>query len=217
LIEWLWSPNSQAKTRSKIALGRFSNNCFADNCIRVYVHIIGGGASEDIRLFPTAGGGADGGLFGDPYQGFIELEYTPNKAFNLRLQYSGGKVFGSSFNGLGINFDLALSRKIGIFGRYGYASYPNTSLGDIHPHYWMAGVAFPNLFLPQTLSGIAIGQPLIENSVGNATQTNFEAFYNFAINDNIRVTPLIQVITNPANQDVNKTIFTGTLRTVISF
>ncbi|HBL15110.1 MAG TPA: hypothetical protein DD379_27705, partial [Cyanobacteria bacterium UBA11162] len=46
---------------------------------------------------------------------------------------------------------------------------------------------------------------------------NFEAFYNFPINNNIRVTPLIQVITNPANQDANGTIVTGTLRTVFSF
>lgn len=61
------------------------------------------------------------------------------------------------------------------------------------------------------MAGIAAGQPFIESAVGNATQTNFEAFYNFPVNDNIRVTPLVQVITNPANQDSNSTIFTGTL------
>ena len=156
-------------------------------------------------------------FFGDPYQGFLELEYNASKNFALRLQYSGGEIFGSHFNGFGINFDWALNQKLGIFGRYGYASYPDTSLGDISPNYWSAGIGFRDLFVPKALAGIAIGQPLIENAVGNATQTNFEAFYNFPVSDRLRVTPLIQVITNPANQEANGTIITGTLRTVFSF
>jgi carbohydrate-selective porin OprB len=44
-----------------------------------------------------------------------------------------------------------------------------------------------------------------------------EAFYNFPFSDRLRVTPLIQVITNPANQEANGTIITGTLRTVFLF
>ncbi|GET36101.1 iron uptake porin [Microseira wollei] len=179
--------------------------------------LIGGGAPENIRLFPTAGGDAKGGFFGDPYQGFLELEYAPSKNFSLRLQYSGGEIFGSNFNGFGINFDWALNQKLGIFGRYGYATYPDTSLGDISPNYWSAGLGFRDLFVPKALAGIAVGQPLIENAVGNGTQTNFEAFYNFPFSDRLRVTPLIQVITNPANQEANGTIITGTLRTVFSF
>lgn len=70
---------------------------------------------------------------------------------------------------------------------------------------------------PGAIAGIAAGQPFIEGNIGNATQTNFEAFYNLPINDRIRVTPLIQVITNAANQNTNGTIMTGTLRTVFSF
>lgn len=66
-------------------------------------------------------------------------------------------------------------------------------------------------------SGLAAGQPFIETDVGNSTQTNFEVFYNFPMNQNIQITPLLQVITNPANQDSNGTIVTGTLRTVLSF
>ncbi|AUT02000.1 hypothetical protein CLI64_17300 [Nostoc sp. CENA543] len=178
--------------------------------------LIGGGAAEDIRLFPTAGGGADGGLFGDPYQGFVELEYTPSKTLAVRLQYSGGRLFGSSFNGVGVNFDLALNNRVGVFGRYGYASYPDTSLGDINPHYWMAGLGFRDLFMERAIAGIAIGQPFIENAVGDSTQMNFEAFYNFPVTDHIRVTPLIQVIAHPSNQDSNGTIITGTLRTVFA-
>ncbi|MBC1222991.1 carbohydrate porin [Nostoc sp. UCD121] len=174
-----------------------------------------GGPSAPILIFPNRGG--NGGLFGDPYQGIIELEYSPSKAFALRLQYSGGQVFDSRFNAFGVNFELALSQRLGIFGRYGYGDYKNTFQGDINPNYWMAGVAFRDLFIPGALAGIAAGQPFIENTVGNATQTNIEAFYNLPISDNIRVTPLAQVIIDPANQNSNGTIITGTIRTVFSF
>ena len=166
-------------------------------------------------LYPNGGG--DRGLFGDIYQGTVELEYSPSTTFALRLQYSGGNLFDSRFDVFGANLELAVSQQIAIFGRYGYGSYNDTVFGDINPNYWMAGVAFRNLLVPGALAGIAAGQPFIESGVGNATQTNIEAFYNFPLSDNIRITPLVQVITNPANQDANGTIITGTLRTVFSF
>ncbi len=173
-----------------------------------------GGPLAPVLIFPNQGG--EGGLFGDPYQGIVELEYS-DQAFALRLQYSGGKVFDSRFNAFGVNFDLALSPRFGIFGRYGYSDYNDTFQGDINPNYWMAGIAFPDLFVPGARSGIAVGQPFIENAIGNATQTNIEAFYNFPVSNNIRITPLVQVIVNPGNQEDNGTIVTGTLRTVFSF
>jgi Carbohydrate-selective porin, OprB family len=189
----------------------------ATNRIPENQQVVGGGGANDIRLFPAGGGGADGGLFGDPYQGIVELEYAPTKAFAARLQYGGGRVFGSNFNVVGINTELALSDRIGIFGRYGSGSYPNTTLGDIRPQYWMAGISFSDVFIPKAIAGIAVGQPFVEGRIGNATQTNIEAFYNVPINDRLRITPIFQVITNPANQNTNGTIFSGTLRTVFSF
>ena len=166
-------------------------------------------------LYPNGGGNR--GLFGDPYQGTVELEYSSSKAFALRLQYSGGYVFNGRFDVVGANVEFALSRQLGIFGRYGYGSYSNTAFGDINPNYWMAGLSVRDLLVPGAVAGIAAGQPFIESAVGNATQTNLEAFYNFPLSDNIQITPLLQVITNPANQNANGTIFTGTLRTVFSF
>jgi Carbohydrate-selective porin, OprB family/S-layer homology domain len=207
-----WHPKgSSIKLRAAYIAGDATNQ-LPDN-----QRLIGGGGSQDIRLFPNAGGGADGGLFGDPYQGFTELEYSPSKAVNLRLQYSGGKIFGSSFQGVGVNFDYALNSQFGIFGRYGYASYPNTSLGDIHPHYWMTGFSLQDLFVKGSILGVAIGQPFRESAVGNATQTNYEIFYNLPVNENIRITPLLQIVTNPSNQADNGRIISGTLRTVFSF
>lgn len=164
-----------------------------------------------------AGSGGNRGVFGDPYQGTVELEYAADKAFAVRLQYSGGNILDGRFDVFGVNLELAISPQVGVFGRYGYGSYDDTNFGDIEPNYWMAGVAFRDLFEPGTLVGIAVGQPFIESAVGNATQTNIEAFYNLPVNDNIRLTPLVQVIIDPANQNSNGTIVTGTLRTVFSF
>ncbi len=166
-------------------------------------------------LYPD--GESEGGLFGDPYQGAVEVEFTPVNNFTMRFQYTGGEILGDRFDVVGANFEWAISERIAVFGRYGYGSYNNTDFGDINPSYWIVGIAFPDLFMSGAISGVAVGQPFIADKIGNATQTNIEAFYNFPVNDNIRITPLVQVITNAANQDSNGTIVSGTLRTVFSF
>ena len=166
-------------------------------------------------LYPD--GESERGLFGDPYQGAVELEFTPADNFTLRVQYTGGEILSERFDVVGANFEWAISERIGVFGRYGYGSYNNTDFGDINPNYWMAGISFPDLFVSGATSGLAVAQPFIEGEIGNATQINMEAFYNFPVNDNIRITPLVQVITNAGNQDSNGTIVSGTLRTVFTF
>jgi porin len=157
------------------------------------------------------------GLFGSTYQGTVEVEYAPTRAFALRLQYSGGEVFSNRFDVFGVNAELTLGQKFGIFGRYGYGNYNDTAFGDIKPNYWMAGVAMRDLFTRGALAGIAVGQPFVANQIGNSTQTNFEAFYNYPFSRNIQVTPTIQVINHAGNLESNDTIVTGTVRTVFSF
>lgn len=157
------------------------------------------------------------GLFGDTYQGTVEVEYSPSKAFALRLQYSGGEITSNRFDVIGANAELTLGEKFGIFARYGYGNYDNTDFGDLKPNYWMAGVAMRDLFTRGSLAGVAVGQPFIVNEIGNSTQTNFEAFYNYPFSRNVQVTPTIQLINHASNQESNGTIVTGTLRTVFSF
>ncbi len=127
------------------------------------------------------------------------------------------EVLDQGFNVIGANVEYTFAQKFGIFGRYGYGSYNNTAFGDIKPNYWMAGVGFRDLFTRGALAGIAVGQPFIANQIGNSTQTNYEAFYNYPFSRNIQITPTIQVIQNAGNQSSNGTILTGTLRTVFSF
>ncbi|MGL5875625.1 MAG: iron uptake porin [Xenococcaceae cyanobacterium] len=167
-------------------------------------------------LYPGPGSGARG-LFGDTHQGTVELEYAPSRSFALRLQYSGGEVFNNQFDAIGANIEYSVTEKVGIFGRYGSGGYDETVFGDVKPNYWMAGVAARDLFVEGALAGIAVGQPFITDDIGDATQTNFEAFYNYPFSRNIQLTPSIQLIENASNQDSNGTIVVGTLRTVFSF
>ena len=164
---------------------------------------------------PNAGG--ERGLFGDNYQGVVEVEFAPSRDLALRLQYSGGEVFDNRFEAIGANLEFTVAKKLGIFGRYGYSNYDNTNFGDISPNYWMTGVAFRDLFTRGAVFGVAVGQPLIANEIGNSTQTNYEAFYNFPLSRNLQITPAVQVIDNVANRDENGTIVTGSLRTTFSF
>lgn len=165
---------------------------------------------------PDAGG--DRGLFGQTHQGTVEVEYAPSRAFAIRLQYAGGQLFGNRFDAIGANVEYTFAPGIGIFGRYGRGNYDGTAFGDdVTPTYWMAGLGARDLFTRGSLAGVAVGQPFITDAIGNATQTNFEVFYNYPLNRNIQITPTIQVITNAGNQESNDTIVIGTLRTVFSF
>jgi hypothetical protein len=160
---------------------------------------------------------SQGGLFNSSNLGVFELQINPSNTSALRLQYSRGIQVDRKYDVLGANLEVALGRHIGLFGRFGYAlNFP----GDLQAIGWSAGLAFPDLFRTGDIAGIAIGQPLVlqSNPLGffNATQTNYEVFYRFRLNDNISISPLVQVITNPGNLKAD-TVFTAILRTVFSF
>jgi Carbohydrate-selective porin, OprB family/S-layer homology domain len=157
------------------------------------------------------------GIFNSPNLGVVELEIAPSKTVALRLQYSRGTQAGSDYSALGANFDLALGKHLGLFGRFGYAfDFP----GGIQAIAWSAGLAFPDLLGKGNLAGISVGQPLrLQDDVlglFNGTQTNYEVFYRIQVSDNIAISPIFQVITNPGNAKTD-TVFTATLRTLFSF
>ena len=164
-----------------------------------------------------AGEEGDGGLFGDFYQGMVELEYTPVETAAIRIQYSGGEIFDNRFDVLGVNAEWQFIPKLAVFGRYGYGDYDNTTFGNINPNYWMAGLSFIDLFKEGAVLGIAAGQPFIVSEIGDDTQTNFEVYYNYPINDFISIAPILQVITEASNQSANDSIYTGTIRSVFNF
>ena|GEM_PF-3710531 len=161
--------------------------------------------------------GTQNGIFNSPNLGVVELEIAPAKTVAFRLHYSRGTQGNNTYSVLGANLELAISQHIGLFGRFGYAfDFP----GNIQAIDWSAGIAFPDLLRRGDMAGISAGQPLKlqDNVLGlfDATQTNFEAFYRFKATDNIAISPVFQVITNPGNLK-GDTSFTATLRSVFSF
>ena len=179
-----------------------------------------GGIIEGLSTFTGllyGGSAGDGGLFGDFYQGIVELEYAPIDTAAIRVQYSGGEVFDSRFDVLGVNAEWQFIPGIAVFGRYGYGSYDDTAFGDIEPNYWMAGISVLDLFREGAVLGIAAGQPFIVSEVGDDTQTNFEAYYNYPINDFISIAPIFQAIIDAGNQSANDAVYTGTIRGVFNF
>ncbi|MFB2773118.1 iron uptake porin [Pelatocladus sp. BLCC-F211] len=164
----------------------------------------------------------EGGLFGDRYQASVEVEYSPSDKLALRLQYTKALINNTDINAFGVNAEYNLNRNAGIFGRFGFGNYNgyNTAIDedlDLHPVTWAIGVGFRNLLLPGTVAGVAVGQPFVSEDLGNATQTNYEAFYNLQLSDNLSITPTFSLVTNADNDSSNGTIWQTTLRSVFSF
>lgn len=178
---------------------------------------------------PSAQTASASNLFGSPNQGIMELEYA-SKRFTVRLQYMRASVSQRTFSIGGVNAELALTKKIGLFGRYGFGTidgkvpgsftgFANTTFNGttLNPQSWQTGVAFLDFLMPRGKALIGVGQPFVENHVGNSTQTNLEALYRIPLSDNIAISPDIQLIFNPNNNSANSTITVGTIRTVFTF
>ncbi|NJM77854.1 MAG: iron uptake porin [Acaryochloridaceae cyanobacterium RU_4_10] len=180
---------------------------------------------------PVTGGNTGGGLFGDPNQGTVELEYAKpfgaekKNNFAVRLQYTNSNTLDLQQNVLGLNTEATFGR-FGVFGRVGYSINPRfagsripAQTGTGNTNYflsWMAGAGVKDLLVPGSLLAVAGGQPLVVNKEAGPEQFNFEGFYRFPINDNITITPAVMVITNPGN-DRNDAIIQGLVRATFSF
>ncbi len=218
----------------------FSSSFFLNNPLIVQNQIDGaGGAGVAIVWHPDnsklswrslyiaadadkTNGNSNGGLFGDRYQASMEVEYLASNNFSLKLQFTNALVNNTDINAFGINAEYAFNQNTGIFTRLGFGSYQgfNTAIGedlDLHPVTWALGVGFRNLLIPGSVAGIAVGQPFVTSGLGNATQTNFEVFYNLSLKENFSITPTFSLVTNPDNDRTQDTIWQTTLRTVISF
>jgi hypothetical protein len=93
---------------------------------------------------------------------------------------------------------------------------------------WAVTLAFPDAFKEGNLAGIIVGmQPWVTNSTvaiadgfsakDSNTSMHLEAFYQYAINNNISLTPGILVITSPNNDNRNSPLVIGTIRTTFTF
>ena len=81
---------------------------------------------------------------------------------------------------------------------------------------WAIGGIMRNFVIPGSKAGLAIGQPFITGSLGNATQTNIEAYFGLLVNDRINVSPSILYVINPDNQ-VATSVWQWALRMTFEF
>ena len=107
-------------------------------------------------------------------------------------------------NAIGLNGEWMISRQAGAFGRVGLANYSgvqprnNAELNGT-PLTWSVGGILRNFVIPGSKAGFAIGQPFV-GVLGNATQTNAEAYFGLLINDRINFSPSVLFVMNPDNQ-----------------
>lgn len=198
------------------------------------------------------------GLFNATNTSTVELTFSPSDRANLRFLYSrsnirqiggligapvgkpingladdgfGGKVGDATANTFSFNFDWSVTRRFGLFGRYGYGEtniFPRTNRpdGTIKTQSYQLGVAFPDLIKKGALFTMSFLVPfdvtggrrfLVSGGGNGGTQYEIEANYYLPLTDNISIVPALYVIGNANNFDNNPTIFVGNLRTQFSF
>ena len=196
------------------------------------------------------------GLFSGTNTITAELTYKPSSTANIRLIYShntldnnggvvsaepiygvaddgqGGRIKPATVNAFGINFDWLITPKIGLFGRYGYATTditPSTagrSGGKINSQAFQFGLGFPDLGKQGALATLSFVVPfdvlsgrrfLAAGGGDGGTQYDFEATYHYPITNNIAIVPAFYLIGNANNFDSNPTIYVGNLRAQFSF
>ncbi len=88
---------------------------------------------------------------------------------------------------------------------------------------WAVTLAFPDLGKKGNLAGIVFGQPpkVTSNDIAGREDRNtsfhLEGLYRYQLSNNISITPGIIVIFNPENNNVNDTVYVGTVRTTFTF
>ena len=141
-------------------------------------------------------------------------------------------------NSYGLEFSLGLADRFVLAGWGGYTRALTLSSlegqlnqGSLDIWDWAVTLAFPDAFQEGKLGGIVLGmQPWVTSSnvilntangpVSAADRNNsfyIEAFYQYAVNDNIQITPGIMIITAPDNDTRNSSLVIGTIRTTFTF
>jgi Carbohydrate-selective porin, OprB family/S-layer homology domain len=174
--------------------------------------------------------GNDQGIFGGNYTAFGQLTLTPGP-LTVALTYAnsyGNPSSPTRINayGLSANFDVSSKFFVG-----GWFSYIDSDVFEEFPsesEIWTyAGyVGINDLGSEGSQLGLIVGVPPYSGSTefpgfgffGSQDNTlHIEAFYRYALNDNISITPGVLWLIDPGNTDTNEDAFIGTIRTTFTF
>ena len=176
-------------------------------------------------LFNTANNPSDG-LFGGTNTSTVELTYSPVKTFNARFLYNyshlnalfgtiggamGEPIYGIADNGIGggltdswantfgVNFDWSINSRMGVFGRYTYASTNLEPIDKkINAQSIQAGLAFNDVGKEGSRATFSFvvpfdvldGRKYLAAGGGNGgTQYEFEASYYYPLSNSLALVP----------------------------
>lgn len=132
-------------------------------------------------------------------------------------------------NSYGVQTNLKLFDGFEIGGWAGFSAIRAIELGDADVWNYAVTLAFPDLFSRGSLGGVIIGMqprltgatPALGEQLGRRSDPDVgyhvEAFYRYALNDNIDITPGVVWITAPNHDEDNDDIIFGTIRTTFRF
>ncbi len=196
------------------------------------------------------------GLFNGTNTSTAELDFAPNDKMNLRLLYTytriqgifgqvggaigepipygylddgvtGGGIDHATANMFGVNFDWMVTKGIGLFGRYSFATtrlYPINQ--TVKTQSFQIGLGFPDLGKKGALGTLTFLMPMditkgskyfVSGAGNGGTMYELEASYFYPMTDNIALVPTFYTIFNANNFDTNPTVFVGSLRAQFSF
>lgn len=161
--------------------------------------------------------GDDTGFFDGRQIHSVELSFTPGDALIFAVGYTHDdeNFDGESSDAFSGNVTWELSPRVVLSGWYAYTDSDTGSLND-----WLAGVAFPDLFIEGSNAGLLVGSPegFVAGAIGEEPEDmplQIEGYYSFPLTDNINITPGVYYITNSDGQDED--IVVGGVRTTFSF
>jgi len=186
------------------------------------------------------------GLFNGTYSGLVQLSYKPfsnaelgllyvhNYSDNGDLAHRTGSNFSNLPFGLGVplvsnSYAVGASWKmfphLAVSGWFGYTNAERVDgvKGDADIINYAVNLAFPDLFKKSAVGGLGFGMPpkVIYNAIAaredKGTGLQFEAFYEYPLNNNIKLIPGAIYIINSNHNDANGDIFVGTMRMVLNF
>lgn len=132
-------------------------------------------------------------------------------------------------NSYGVQTNFKLFNGFQIGGWAGFSAVRAIELGDADVWNYAVTLAFPDLFKQGSLGGVILGMqprltgstPALGERLGRRSDPDvgyhIEAFYRYALNDNIDITPGIVWLTAPNHDADNDDIIFGTIRTTFRF
>ncbi len=176
------------------------------------------------------------GLFNGGYSAFGQLTLTPIEPLTLGLtyvnSYAGDPATISNAYGVEANYVLGDAVEIG-----GWAGYVDTrvmtdpaAMGNGRTWTYAGTLLFHNVGKKDNDLGFIVGVPPRQTEfkfsnpleAGAVTQQenaalHIEGYYRYQLTDNISITPGIIWISDPGNDNSNRDIFVGAIRTTFSF